>query len=232
MTQTAFPMNNKKYYAEDVQLFHIGRKAGIFNLEGLPNLRVEMNTGFTVKVRPGYAFILTGLGHVGGVCYQNSEDEILELARPDTTDRYDYIALRYIKSSATCSLFAIKGSNVKPTPVRTDDIYEIILATVLVRGNADSILAVDITDTRLDSKLCGLVVDTCASIPTDALNAQFMAWFDDVKGKLDGDTAGNLSNRLAKVEARPVFNWQVGTEEPTWETCPNGCFYFQLESRV
>ena len=86
MTQTAFPMNNKKYYAEDVQLFHIGRKAGIFNLEGLPNLRVEANTGFTVKVRPGYAFILTGLGHVGGVCYQNSEDEILEIARTDTTD--------------------------------------------------------------------------------------------------------------------------------------------------
>lgn len=229
MTQTAFPMNNKRYYAEDVQLFHIGRKAGIFNLEGLPNLRVEMNTGFTVKVRPGYAFILTGLGHVGGVCYQNSEDEILELARPDTTDRYDYIALRYIKSSATCSLFAIKGSNVKPTPVRTDDIYEIILATVLVRGNADSILTVDITDTRLDTTLCGLVVDTCASIPTDGYNRAFTAWFNDVKGKLDGDVAGKLSNRVTSLEARQELKYKMGYSEPTQENCPEGYVYFQLE---
>lgn len=228
MSQTAFPLNNTKYYAQDVQLFHYGRTAGIFSIEN-KNLFVQktVDSRIDVTVNSGYAFLHTGTtenGMAGGIVYRNTEPVVLEVNPAETTTRFDYVAIRYDGSTNTCDLQMVKGTNAKPKPVRTSTVYELILAVLEIKPNSTEITGSCITDTRLDEDLCGLVVDTCASIPTDGYDEQFKAFFDEKKQEaetnitaneeafqtwfttqketLSDDVAGRLSLRMDSIDTK------------------------------
>ena len=195
MSQTAFPLNNTKYFAQDVQLFHYGRTAGIFSIEnGSLVVLKTVDSRTDVIVNSGYAFLHTGTsenGMAGGIVYRNTEPVILAVNPAETTTRYDYVAIRYDGSTNTCELKMVKGTNAKPKPVRTSTVYELILAVLEIKPNATEITGSCITDTRLDEDLCGLVVDTCASIPTNGYDEQFKAFFDEKKQEAEANITAN-----------------------------------------
>ena len=76
----------------------------------------------------------------------------------------------------------------------------------------------------MDSKYCGLCVDTLTKIPTDSYanqlaefiqinQSEFNTWFESIKGTLDGDTAAKLANQITtlqdKVTALEPYKAQV-----------------------
>lgn len=236
MTQRAYPLDDTDYYAEDVRLFHVGRTSGIFNVTA-DDLRVKANGGMKVGITPGYAFLLTAENGVGGITYGNDAEVVFTVDTASTTLRYDYISVRYSKSTNKCELIYVKGSGTKPTyAVRGASQYEIILAIIQVPANAESIQARDIIDTRLDENLCGLTIDGMIKLPTDGMNAQFLDFMKFIQDKLGEDEGGKLLQMIqtleakqAELEARQEIKYKIGVAEPNTTNCPPGYFYFQLE---
>lgn len=236
MTQRAYPLDDTDYYAEDVRLFHVGRTSGIFNVTA-DDLRVKANGGMKVGITPGYAFLLTAENGVGGITYGNDAEVVFTVDTASTTLRYDYISVRYSKSTSKCELTYVKGSGTKPTyAVRGASQYEIILAIIQIPANAESIQARDIIDTRLDENLCGLTIDGMIKLPTDGMNAQFLDFMKFIQDKLGEDEGGKLLQMIqtleakqAELEARQEIKYKIGVAEPNTTNCPPGYFYFQLE---
>lgn len=236
MTQRAYPLDDTDYYAEDVRLFHVGRTSGIFNVTA-DDLRVKANGGMKVGITPGYAFLLTAENGVGGITYGNDAEVVFTVDTASTTLRYDYISVRYSKSTNKCELTYVKGSGTKPTyAVRGASQYEIILAIIQVPANAESIQARDIIDTRLDENICGLTIDGMIKLPTDGMNAQFLDFMKFIQDKLGEDEGGKLLQMIqtleakqAELEARQEIKYKIGVAEPNTTNCPPGYFYFQLE---
>ena len=120
------------------------------------------------------------------------------------------------------------ASDVNNGITRSDSIYDLVIATVTVAGNASEVKGSDITDTRLDSTRCGAVTNAIKSVETLDLFTQmtelfkeikaqnksemtankneFNEWFASVKDTLDSDTAGKLMNRIANVEQMLMNN--------------------------
>lgn len=221
----AFPLNDVEYLADDLRRWFVGRESGILNITGT-DFSVSAAGGMLVSVNPGQAYLHTSIEKTGGLMYWTDTLKQFHVQVADTSDRYDYIAVRYSKEENSCTLKYVVGTGVTPTPVRTNNIYEIILAYFLVPANAGEITQANIVDTRLNSKYCGLCVDTLTSIPTDSYEAQmtefiqtnqssFTTWFESIKGTLDGDTAAKLANQITtlqdKVTALEPYKAQVDT---------------------
>lgn len=120
------------------------------------------------------------------------------------------------------------SSDINNGITRSDSIYDLVLATVTVAGNASEVKGSDITDTRLDSTRCGVVTSTIKSVQSldlftqvtelfkeikaqnesemNANRTEFNDWFATVKDTLDANTAGKLSNRISNVEKMIMEN--------------------------
>ena len=97
------------------------------------------------------------------------------------------------------------------TPTRSGGIYQLVLARIKVKPGATFITQADITDTRADSDLCGIVAGTVEQMDFEQFSAQFAdyfdrfktnnkadfdAWFASIQSILDEDTAGHLMNEI------------------------------------
>lgn len=223
MSQTAWPLDDTPYLAQDLRIWHIGRTTGIINATGSDFTITPIN-GINVQVTPGFAYLQDAVGSYGGIVFGSTETVELTGQVADTNERYDYVAVRYTKASNTVDLEYVVGTTEEPTPVRTEQIWELILAVIHVRASSESILASDITDTRLDETYCGLCVDTLTDIPTQEMQDQFTTWFEqaveqqetytaqmktefdtwfsDVQGTIGTDTAGALTLRIQALEEK------------------------------
>lgn len=99
------------------------------------------------------------------------------------------------------------------TPTRSGGIYQLVLARIKVKPGATYITQQDITDTRADADLCGIVAGTVEQMDFEQFSAQFAdyfdsfktnnkadfdAWFANIQSILDEDTAGHLMNEINK----------------------------------
>jgi hypothetical protein len=100
------------------------------------------------------------------------------------------------------------GRNPTPTaPARSGAIYELVLAEIYVGAGATEILQKDITDKRADKTVCGIVTGTVEEVDFSQFASQFNsyynefksgkqadfgAWFQEMKDQLSTDAAGHL----------------------------------------
>lgn len=196
MTQRCYPLNDDNYTAEDVRLYHAGRTSGIFNLTG-EDLQVSWTSGMNVSISKGCAYLLTDVDGFGGVTYANTSSVTLSTDTASSNTRYDYVAVRYTKAKNTCELVYVRGDTSMPKAcVRTANIYEIIIAIIQVPGNASSLSAACIIDTRLNETFCGIVTDGTNKVPTQEMYDRFNVFLAQLEEALDGNTAGNLMNKI------------------------------------
>lgn len=194
------------------------------------NMQVLATTGMNVKVDIGVCFIN---GYMGWV----ESAEVLEIEESDVQSRIDRIVARLDFEDKSIKLFIKKGTAqgnpVAPRLQRDYDIYEIALADVRVNANAIEIKQENITDLRINTELCGIVVNQLQHVDTTTLFNQyqdwlsrvttqgeaeleyqkeqfqtdFNTWFQAVQDTLDEDTAGNLLNLInTKADKKKTYN--------------------------
>lgn len=175
---------------------------GVF-VEQSDSLMVQPSSGLNIKVQVGKAWI-------NGYFYSLSEQpKTLALARGDNRyARIDRVVCRLNMENRLIEVKVLEGTP-SSNPVakdieRNDAHYDLVLAEVAVSAGATAISAKDITDKRQDEKVCGVVAGVVKQIETSALFAQFKnafdTWFASIKGQLDGDLAGMISNKIEAVK--------------------------------
>ena len=197
------------------------------------NMQVLADTGMQVKVSIGTCFIN---GYMGWV--ENAETFTIE--ESDTQARIDRIVARLDFDNREIQCHVKKGTAagnpVAPELQRDYDMYEIGLADVRVNANVIEIKQENITDLRLNTDLCGIVVVPLQHVDTttlfnqyqdwlknateqgeidlqltqEQLEGQFNTWFETVQNTLSGDTAGNLLNLInTKADKKKVYNVSI-----------------------
>lgn len=156
-------------------------------------LSVNAKSGMTVTIKKGKAFIL---GHR----YELTEDMDITLS-PNTASvtRYTLVTCRLSMQDRSIKI-NVRQNVTDITPVRTENEYELVLATIEMRSGVTSISRSFVTDRRLDSSYCGAVMGVIQQINIgevyEQFKSQFSDWFDGIKGHLSTDQAGNLQNQI------------------------------------
>ena len=171
-----------------------------------------------VSVAPGWAFI-------NGMWYHNKLEKQLDISlNLESENRTDGIFCQFIKANRNIKVVAVEG---RTTPIRTEQQWELLLATVTVPTGTNRITNAEIADRRPDESVCGFVKGLVDVITTDNLFQQFEAtfnqwfeasgdsfdewkkkkkndfdsWFDGIQSSLEGDVAANLTAQIAKLRA-------------------------------
>ncbi len=119
------------------------------------NLQVTASSGMKVAALAGSAWI-------NGYAYENTDTLELELATANGVNpRVDRIVVRWSAVNREIKLAVLTGvagaSPVAPALTRSNDVYELGIADIAVAKGTVAITAGSITDTRLNTALCGLV---------------------------------------------------------------------------
>ena len=102
--------------------------------------------------------------------------------------RIDRIVLRYDAAAKKTSLVVLDGipdsaAPAAPAITRTELIYDLCLAEIKRPAGSTAVTVADITDTRADETVCGVMRDGVTGIPTGTLVQQFRAVIDALKGE-------------------------------------------------
>ena len=197
---------DKSYIASEfANYFKLFVGNGVF---GSPTnqLKVSPGTGLNVTVSAGWAFI-------NGMWYHNDVAKTLAIPENSTSaSRIDTIRVRYTAASRKIEVLEFAGDT---TLVRGDSIYDLEIAQIVVPSNAESIAYADITDTRTDENVCGLVKGLMEVETTADLFAQydsiFNTWFDGVKDQVTGDLAIRLQQEFDTLNGN-VEDYQDAVE--------------------
>ncbi len=179
------------------------------------NLQVEAGSGMNVVVNPGFAIC------AGGLKLEENQRTLAIQAADSNYDRIDTVVLRWNDndSERICDLYIVEGipaaSPLRPELTRTESIWELGLADLFINKNSSAISNQRITDTRYETARCG-IISAISEFDTTTLyqqvqadlagfkaseQADFIAWFDDIKGQLSEDAAGNLQKQIGTLES-------------------------------
>ena len=179
------------------------------------NLQVVAGSGMNVVVKAGFAI-------VQGCLKLEENDRTLAIqASSATNDRIDTVVLRLNSNDDQryCDLYIREGTPatnpVRPNLVRSDSVYELGLADIFVTKTITSITQSKITDTRYEAERCGVISSLSEYDTTtiysqvqadlkefkDTEQAEFLAWYENIKNILDESTAGHLQNEIDATNA-------------------------------
>lgn len=188
---------------------------GVF---GTDALTVLAGSGMTATVGTGSVLVQ---GRVAKI----ASPKTVNFETANSQPRFDIVVARRDLSNAVRDvvLDVVKGvpasTPVAPSPVRNATIWELCLAIVKIPANVGMVQQQNITDTRLDKNLCGIVAATMTDIDTSRFyeqiqadlssfreeeQAQFDSWFDSLRDILDENAAGNLYNKIESLTAADV----------------------------
>lgn len=171
-----YPLEGTTYDAEDAAAYFSTRTSGVYSTD--EDFAVAPAGGTSVTVSAGRAWMHPS--RWAGFSVTAREDTTLALPQADSyLPRIDRIVLRYDATSRTTTLQVLQGaagsSPTAPGISRTEMVYDLCLAEVARPAGQTSLTTADITDTRADAALCGLMRDGVTGIPMNALGAQALA---------------------------------------------------------
>ena len=190
--------------------------------------------GFIVDAVEGMEIAVNkGVCWINGSCGKEPSRRTFKLDAGMEQPRYDSVVLRWDNRQAArnIDIFVKKGTPggdpTIPLLERNSSVYELRIANILVKANTLEITTKNITDTRLDTEDCGLVVGLVENIDTSQLykqiqsdlydfksteQAEFMSWFETIQDILDENAAGNLQKQIdTKVPMERTINGKALT---------------------
>lgn len=167
-----YPANGFDFDAADVAAYLAGLTSGVFS--GAEDFPVTAAGGLKVTVGAGRGWVHPSRFTGYSITKRESDTLTMPLADP-SLPRIDRIVMRYDAGARAVSLQVLQGTAsstpTAPAISRTELIYDLCLAEITRPAAAASITTGQITDTRLDETICGIVRDGVTGIPTDELLA-------------------------------------------------------------
>ena len=160
-------------------------------------IKESASLGMRVVFGAGEAFSSFGRNYV-----HDKDEEVTIPIASTLQDRTDSVAIQFNKSERE-AFFVYKESDT--TVTRTDSIFELQIAKILVPKNSTQITNANITDMRANESVCGYF-SPHGKLNAGDITAQFIAWFEDFKGKLGTDPATNLQLQINDLDSRAVHN--------------------------
>lgn len=138
-------------------------------------LKVNSNNNMIVTVNPGAGFV-KGHGYIlkepmeisinaPNASYNRRDTVVLQLDLVDRT-----LLIKYKPGQAN-------ANPQDPALIRTEDTWELKLASILVRNGTQAVTQADITDTRLDKSVCGIVQAIVNQVDTTEIFNQYDAYW-------------------------------------------------------
>ena len=172
-----YPENGITYDADDASGYLSTRLSGVYSAD--EDFAVTANGGLTVTVSAGQAWVRPVRFRGRSIIME--QPEMVTLTAADAVrSRIDRLVLRYDAAARKTRLQVLEGtpdsaSPTAPEITRTALVYDLCLADIRRPAGSTEITAADITDTRADENMCGVMRDSVTGIPTAQLQAQALA---------------------------------------------------------
>ena len=185
--QTGEDEYDRVYLAEDfAKYFSLFISNGVF-----PNpstgLQVLAQTvpNMTVTLKPGFAFI-------NGYGYENTSDYVFTIDTADgVLNREDSIFIRWYLTDRKIAAYKAVGTPGAEAShvdlIRTEDYWDLCVARITVKAGVTSITQSAITDTRLNTDLCGIVATLVDQVDTTTLYNQIQADLEEFQNVSEED---------------------------------------------
>ena len=205
MSIITYPLNGVTYDAEDVSTYLCTRTSGVYAKD--TNYAVSVTGARQITVAPGLAWV--NYDDFKGVSACSREAVALTIPDADSTlPRIDRVVLQF---DTAANLTAVKlkpgtpaAAPEPPAILQNHNQYELGLCTVSVPAGSSVVTAADITDTRADEAVCGVMRDGVNGIPTAQLQAQALAIMTQLSTELHTKLAA-LDAAIAAVESGSFY---------------------------
>ena len=197
-----YPANDYDFDAADVAAYLAGLTSGVFS--GAEDFPVTAAGGLTVTVGAGRGWVHPSRFTGYSITKREADTLTMPLADP-SLPRIDRIIMRYDAGARAASLQVLQGTAsstpMAPAISRTELIYDLCLAEIARPAGSTSITTGQITDTRLDEALCGIVRDGVTGIPTDELLAAARERINALEEKIPAKKAAAATARRGALRA-------------------------------
>ena len=201
-----YPENGIQYDADDASGYLATRLSGVYSAD--EDFAVTANGDLTVTVSAGQAWVHPARFRGRSIIMEQPETVTLTAADA-VRSRIDRLVLRYDAAAKKTSLTVLTGTpdSASPAPPeisRTALVYDLSLATITRKAGSSAITAADITDTRADEDVCGVMRDGVTGIPTAQLQAQALSIMTQLSTELHTKLAA-LDASIASVESGSFY---------------------------
>ena len=236
MSIITYPLNGVVYSAEDVATYLCTRTSGVYSKE--TNFAVSITGTRQITVAPGLAWI--NYDDFKGVSVCSREENVLTVPEADNTlNRVDRVVLQFDTSENVTAIKLKPGTPAvaaqPPDILQNHNQYELGLCTISVPAGSTAVTAADITDTRADETVCGVMRDGVKGIPTAQLQAQAKAMLDSLQAEVDSKsfyTKAEIDQKLANLELYPVGSIYQSTNSTSPAALFGGTWQEIAQNRV
>lgn len=205
MSIITYPLDGVTYSAEDVATYLCTRTSGVYAKDS--NFAVSITGTRQITIAPGLAWI--NYDDFKGVSVCSREDTVLTVPDADNTlNRVDRVVLQFDTSSNLTAIRLKTGTPAvaaqPPDILQNHNQYELGLCTISVPAGSAAVTSADITDTRADEDVCGVMRDGVNGIPTAQLQAQALAMMTQLSTELHAKLAA-LNAAIAAVESGSFY---------------------------
>ena len=186
-----YPENGITYDADDASGYLATRQSGVYSAE--EDFAVSISGELSLTVSAGQAWVRPSRFKGRSIIMEQPTTLTLTAADPVRT-RIDRVVLRYDAAARQTRLQVLEGtpdsaSPTAPAITRTALVYDLCLAEITRPAGSTAITAANLTDTRADEDVCGVMRDGVTSIPTAQLIAQWRAAQADLETQLRAQLA-------------------------------------------
>ena len=176
MSIITYPLDGVTYSAEDVATYLCTRTSGVYAKDS--NFAASITGTRQVTIAPGLAWM--NYDDFKGVSVCSRENTVLTVPDADNTlNRVDRVVLQFDTASNLTAIRLKTGTPAvaaqPPDILQNHNQYELGLCTISVPAGSAAISAANLTDTRTDEAVCGVMRDGVTGIPTAQLLAQWQA---------------------------------------------------------
>lgn len=214
-----YPLGGITYDAEDAAAYFAGRTSGVYStdIDFAVAAAADGNTDLTVSAGQAWMHVSRWVG----LSVTMREAQTLTLPLADSAlPRIDRVVLRYDATSRSTSLQVLQGAPSSepagPDLSRTEMVYDLCLAEVSRPAGQTALTAANLTDTRADEALCGLMRDGVTALPIEALGRQALGRQALAKAK---ETAELCDKLLASYTGGYLGIWPVTLPADGWAEC-------------
>ena len=186
-----YPENGITYDADDASGYLATRQSGVYSAE--EDFAVSISGELSLTVSAGQAWVRPSRFKGRSIIMEQPTTLTLTAADPVRT-RIDRVVLRYDAAARQTRLQVLEGTPDSASPsapaiTRTALVYDLCLAEITRPAGSTAITAADVTDTRADETVCGVMRDGATGIPTAQLIAQWRAAQADLETQLRAQLA-------------------------------------------